>query len=67
MCVYVLLYMHISGCYDIVRDVFEAAAQKGVDSWRQDTFEYFGMWDNCWARVTGALLDAHGEEIQKTV
>ena len=59
--------MHILGVFNINQDVFEVAAQRGVDSWRQDTFEYFGTWDDCWARVTGALLDEYGKEIQKTV
>ena len=60
-------YMYITGVSNIVQDVFKVAAQRGVDSWRQDTFEYFGTWDNCWARVTGALLDVNGKELHKTV
>ena len=67
VCVYVCLCTFILGAFTVSRENIEVAVQKGVDSWRRDTFEYFGNWDDCWARVTGALLDEYGNEINKTV
>ena len=64
---YVCLCTFVLGIFEVNRYAIEVAVQKGVDSWRRDTHEYFGGWDDCWARVTGALLDEYGKEISKVL
>ena len=59
--------MLILGCADVLLNVCTYSALKGVDTWRQDTIEYFGNWDECWARITGALVDKDGKEIHKSL
>ena len=59
--------MYISGTFEVIRNTFDVSAQKGMESWRRDTFEYFGTWDDCWARVHGAYIDDRGEELHKVM
>ena len=51
----------------MVENLKDVLGQRGVKCWRRDTFEYFGTWDDCWARVDGAFLDDDGTEIYKSM